>query len=250
MSEYPREPQVLDWDSRHFGVRMARFGPREPQDVPQALEWATTQGIGMVMARCGTTEVPVIHRLEASGFLLMDTFVRYAFDLTKKEIPEDTGKVPVRSFESEDIPAIGRVASRSFEGYRAHFHNDPRLPKDRCDALYKEWAVNSCRDERLADDVLVAVRDGDVVGFTTMKGLGEKAAEGVLFGVDPSAQGLGIGRSVVIHGMRWSKKRGFQRMEVDSLVNNYAVQRVWERLGFEVYDSGHTFHRWMDGRST
>jgi hypothetical protein len=33
-------------------------------------------------------------------------------------------------------------------------------------------------------------------------------------------------------------------------VNHYAVQRVWQRLGFEIYTSGHTFHRWFEQNKT
>ena len=245
MSQYEREPSLSEWDTKHFGVRIASFGPKDGNDLTQGLEWARDNSIEMLMARCDTSNVPILHRLESAGFLTMDTFVRYAFDLTKREIPEDTGSTPVRSFASADIPIIGRLARRAFKRYRGHFHNDPKLPRDRCDAVYSEWAMNSCREKRLADEVLVADPDGEILGFATLKGLGEGAAEGILFAVDPKAQGMGIYRTFMIQGMRWCAGHGFERMEVDSQVNNYPVQRVWERLGFEIYGSGHTLHLWL-----
>ncbi len=247
MSLYRREPSLLEWDTEHFGVRIASFSPKHDVDIPLALKWARDNRVEMLMARCDTSGALLIQDIESAGFLLMDTFVRYTFDLTKKEIPQDTGTTLVRSFLPEDIPAIGRVARRAFKGYIGHFHNDPRLPRDKCDSVYFEWAVNSCREKRLADEILVADRDGEILGFVTLKGLDERAVEGILFAVNPKAQGLGIGRSFMINGMQWCRDHGFQRMEVDSQVNNYAVQRVWERLRFEIYASGHTFHLWLEG---
>ncbi len=246
MSQYERKPSLSEWDSKHFGVRIASFRPKNENDLTQGLEWARGNGIEMLMARCDTSNVPTLHGLENAGFLTMDTFVRYAFDLTNREIPEDKGSTPVRSFASADIPIIGRLARRAFRGYIGHFHNDPKLPRDRCDAVYSEWAMNSCREKRLADEVLVADYGSEVLGFLTLKALGEDTAEATLSAVDLKAQGMGIYRTFLIHGMRWSADHGFERIEVDSQVNNYPVQRVWERLGFEIYGSGHTLHLWLE----
>lgn len=245
MTSYAPQPGILEWDTRHFGITIASFGPEGPSEVEPAVRWAEAQPVALMMARCDTSSFEVIHALEAAGFRLMDTYVRYDFDFGKKEIQEDKSKIPVRSFVPDDIPQIERVAGESFGGYAGHFHADPRLPRERCDTVYSEWAANSCRDKKLADDVLVAVRDGEILGFATMKGISPTASEGIIFGVAPKAQGLGIYRSFMVNGMRWSKERGFVKMEVGTQVNNYAVQRVWQRLGFEIHGSGYTFHRWF-----
>lgn len=245
MTSYARTPTILEWDAKHFGLPIASFGPEGPTDVAPALMWAQDQRIAMMMARCDTASSETVHALESSGFQLMDTYVRYAFDFAKKDIQADKGSIPVRSFLPGDISQIEQVAIQSFGGYMGHFHADARLSRDRCDTVYSEWAANSCRDKKLADDVLVAVREGEILGFATMKGIGPTASEGILFGVAPKAQGLGIYRSFMVHGMRWSKERGYAMMEVGTQVNNYAVQKVWQRLGFEIHGSGHTFHRWF-----
>lgn len=245
MSSYEREARLQEWDTKHFGVRIASFGPQRQSDVPPALESARRERIDLMMARCDTANSGCIHDLERAGFLLMDTFVRYAFPVEKRKIPDGGGKAPIRPFNPHDEPAIEAVARRSFQGYAGHFHNDPRLPREKCDALYSEWAANSCRDRNLADDILVADEGGKILGFTTLKKIAQGTAEAILFGIDPEAQRMGVGRSLMIHGLRWCEKQGFWRMEVGSQVKNYAVQRVWQRLGFEIHASGHTFHRWF-----
>lgn len=245
MTSYGRTPSMLDWDTKHFAIPIASFGPESPADVPPAVAWGRDKGIVLMMARCDTARSDVVHALETLGFQLMDTYVRYEFDFSKKEIQEDRSAIPVRSFGPDDVPQIERVAAESFGGYVGHFHADPRLPRDRSDAVYSEWAANSCRDKQLADDVLIAVRDGEILGFATMKGISQTESEGIIFGVAPKAQGLGIYRSFMVNGMRWSKDRGYAKMEVGTQVNNYAVQKVWQRLGFEIHGSGYTFHRWF-----
>lgn len=200
----------------------------------------------LLFARCPTAEMPVVHALAAAGFELMDTFVRYSFDLKQKDIPADRGDFTIRPSEPEDIEQIGRVAAESFVGYPSHFQNDLRLVKKRIDDLYVNWAQNSCREPRLADRVLVAEVEKRLAGFATIKGIGEDVAEGILFGVARWAQGRGLYRSLMIQAMQYLKRRDYARMEVDSQVDNFAVQRVWQRLGFEIAGSGHTFHLWLD----
>ncbi len=246
MSETARQAQLLSWDTNHFGLRMARFAPENVSDIQTAVDWSRDQGVKFLMARCDTSNVAVVHELQHHMFLLMDTFVHYTFSFAKKTIPVDSGVIPIRPFQPDDIPKIHDVARDSFKGYVGHFHSDPRLDRETCDSVYSEWAVNSCRDRNLADEVLVADRDGDLQGFATLKVLNAVSVEGALFGVAPKAQGLGIYRSFMVRGMQWCLERGFGEMEVGTQVNNYAVQRVWQRLGFEIQTSGHTFHLWLN----
>ena len=234
-----------EWDSVFFGLSVAKCSPAEIHDVDKSIKWAMQNKANLLIARCETTNFPVIHRLEKKSFLLMDTFVRYRYVFAEKTIENDDGVCDIRPFKSSDIDAIRLVAKRSFKDYFSHFNNDPGLDEDKCDQLYEIWAQNSCLDKILADDVLVACLDNYIVGFATLKGINKNSIEGVLFGVDPSAQGKGVYRSLMLQAMKWSQRNRYLQMEVDSQIFHYAVQRVWQRLGFEIYTSGHTFHKWL-----
>jgi GNAT superfamily N-acetyltransferase len=140
---------------------------------------------------------------------------------------------------------VERVAAGAFQGYYGHYHADPKLDRNKCDEGYVSWAVRSCTLKQVATEVLVAERDNQIVGFATLRLNSPEEGEGVLFGVAPEAQGIGIYRSFMVSGMQWCKEQQVKRMIVSTQVTNVAVQKVWCRVGFEPAYSYYTFHKWF-----
>jgi GNAT superfamily N-acetyltransferase len=231
-------------DSDRFGVRIAR-AHLGSGSLPPVLQFCISQQIDLLIARCLTTEFGTVHQMSEAGFLLMDALVYYAFDLSRRPIPDESPKVQIRTFRPEDKAQVQEVAAASFQGYFGHYHADPRLDRKKSDEGYTSWAVRSCVSKEVADEVLIAEREGRVVGFATLRINSPQEGEGVLFGVAPEAQGLGIYRSFMLSGMQWCKKQGVQRMVVSTQITNIAVQKVWCRVGFEPSHSYYTFHKWF-----
>lgn len=250
MTFYEAKPRILEWDTRHFGVSIARYGPRRPEDVHQGLVWARTHGVQMLMARCHTTESAVLHALESAGFLLMDTFLRFSLDVGEADEGGDAAEARVRPVRPSEAMEVGRLALRAFRGFGGHFHRDPRLSRPACDSLYQEWAANSCRERRLADAVLVSEDGGRLQGFISLQRLRGGVAEGLLFAVDPPARGRGIGRSLMRHAIAWCREAKVQSLQMETHVDNFAAQAVWRRLRFDAYAAGHTLHLWLSAYNT
>jgi GNAT superfamily N-acetyltransferase len=238
--------RLLAWDSEHFGIAVARLEPADPAHVAAAVPWAREQRIDLLIARCDADAVDTIHALERTGFLLMASSAHYRFLLEKRPLPADPGGAAVRPFEPGDLPAIRDVAASAFRGFLGHFHNDPLLHRGKCDDLYLRWSTNSCSDPDLADAVLVAEVDGRVRGFITLKRHGEDRAEAVLVAVEAGAQRRGLSRSMLVASLRWCEVRGLRQHEIASQLGNFAAQRAWERVGFEIDAAWHTFHLWLD----
>jgi len=236
-------------DSEQFGVRVARAHV-EGKNLPQALEFCAAERINLLIARCTTKELRVAQEMEGLGFLLMDTLVYYSFDLTKHAIPDDSSAAHVRKFTLDDKAQVESVAAAAFKGYLGHYHADSRLDPRKCDEGYVSWAVRSCTSKQVATEVLVAEREKKIVGFLTLrlnrpKLNGPKEVEGVLFGVTPEAQGAGVGRSLMVEGLKWCKGQEAKRMIISTQTTNVAVQKVWCRVGFEPVRSLYTFHKWF-----
>ncbi|MBL4653820.1 MAG: GNAT family N-acetyltransferase [Flavobacteriales bacterium] len=187
-----------------------------------------------------------VQAMEKNGFFLMDTLVNYARDLHKTPLPEDSGQIPIRPVQSRDSEQVQQVACEAFKGYSGHYHADERLDSLECNSVYTSWAYNSCSSKELADEVLVADLEGKIVGFATLKFNSTEELAGVLFGVSPEAQGRGLYRSFMIHGMQWAVANNAQQMTVSTQIDNISVQKVWSRLGFEPHNSFYTFHKWFD----
>ncbi len=233
-------------DTERWGVQTARAPLVTSDSLPSVIRFCRANDVVLLIARCATSDLRAAQGMEREGFELMDTLVYYVRSLVKSPIPEDIGKVPVRPIRPGEEEGVKSVAAESFAAYYGHYHADERLDRDQCDDTYRSWAYRSCISRDVADEVLVAHLEGSIVGFATLRVNNPQECEGVLFGVAPSAQGRGIYRSFMIHGMHWSLSKKATRMVVSTQVTNIAVQKVWTRLGFELKDSYYTFHKWFD----
>jgi len=232
-------------DSDRFGIRVAR-AHIVPKSLTRVLDFCTAEKVDLLIARCDTHELGLAQTMETAGFLLMDTLVYYSFDLMKRPISEDSPRASVRHLRSGDEAQVESVAAGAFQGYYGHYHADPRLDPRKCDEGYVSWAVRSCTVRQLATEVLVAELGDKIVGFATLRVNSPEEGEGVLFGVAPEAQGMGIYRSFMVAGMQWCKSQRAKRMVVSTQVTNVAVQKVWCRVGFEPAHSYYTFHKWFN----
>jgi GNAT superfamily N-acetyltransferase len=231
-------------DSARFGIRVAR-AHIAPDNFSQVMDFCSAEHIDLLIARCATSDLATAQKMEALGSVLTDTLVYYSFDLVKRAIPDDSPRALVRKIAPADHAQVERVAAAAFQGYYGHYHADPRLDPRKCDEGYVSWALRSCASRQVATDVLVAEYNGKVVGFATLRLNSLEEGEGVLFGVAPEAQGMGIYRSFMVDGMQWCKQQQVKRMVVSTQVTNVAVQKVWCRVGFEPAHSYYTFHRWF-----
>lgn len=252
----------LDWDAKHFGVEMAKIGYLISEggfskafDVKSSLlsyllKICSERQISHLTARVHTEDISSVHALENKSFRVMDTTVTYSFDLRKNQIPELEDQCYVREFRQDDLAKLANIALESFQRGRVatdRFHADPSLPSEKSDELYAKWIVNSCKG--LADTVLVAEIDGIPVGYITCKvyrSLSEKLSERfgtmVISAVSSSARRKGIYTSLFNAGLRWLADR-VNIVEVGTQVSNYIVQKVWNRVGFEIKGSHHNLVR-------
>lgn len=92
--------------------------------------------------------------------------------------------------------------------------------------------------ERMAEDwfdpagLLVAVRDGAVVGFHWTKHHTPETGEVYVVGVDPGAQGGGLGRLLTLAGLHHLAATGHREVLLYVESDNAAAVRVYSRLGF------------------
>lgn len=234
-------------DEHRFGIRTARASQVSSEILPAIFDFCRKDDVTLLIARCPTTDIKAAQTMEQNGFLLMDTLVYYARDLINIPIPADQEKIPVRPVRPSEVENVGQVAVKAFSGYFGHYHADERLDRKQCDETYADWAVRSCVSKEVADKVLVAVQNGTLYGFLTLRLKGSKQGEGILFGVAPESQGQGIGRSLMIHGMQWCLSKGANRMLISTQITNFVSQKLWARLHFEISHAYYTFHKWFDG---
>jgi GNAT superfamily N-acetyltransferase len=234
-------------DEMRFGVRTAKMNPERIENVRDLEVFCEQQSVDLAITRVPADHLDVVQEMERQGYRLMDTLLYYAFKLDRTPIPDDSSPYLVRPVQrASEAQAVRTIASASFKGYFGHYHADVRLDREACDEVYRSWAENSVLSADVAHEVLVVEDQGELLGFATLRLNSAQVGEGVLFGVAPQAQGKGIYRTMMVHGMRWCQQQGAERMIVSTQITNVAVQKVWARLGFEFDHAYYTLHKWFD----
>ena len=234
-------------DTERFGITIARTQVSSSDNLHDAIRFCEENDVSMLIARCPVDETQIAQDMEAEGFRIMDTLVYYSRDLEGMFPTEVTGDIAIRTMRDGEEKQLQDVAARAFRGYYGHYHADRKLQKERCDEGYVSWVKRSSCDRDDNHDILVAVSEGRVVGFATVRLNSRVEGEGVIFGVDLGYQGKGIYRSFIIKAMQWCRESGAKRMIVSTQINNIAVQKVWSRVGFEPVRAYYTFHKWFEG---
>lgn len=107
------------------------------------------------------------------------------------------------------------------------------------------WLTRSDLDERMRgpwfdpDGFFLAERAGRLVGFHWTKAHGpdetgepDRVGEIYVLGVDPSAQRLGLGKALALHGIRYLLDRGLPAVMLYVEASNPTAVGLYDRLGF------------------
>ena len=96
---------------------------------------------------------------------------------------------------------------------------------------------------------LLAERDGDLLGFHWTKVHGnashdhEPIGEVYVLGVDPAAQGLGLGRALTLAGLRYLRGRGLDQAMLYVDEENSPAVALYQKLGFARWSTDVSFQR-------
>lgn len=237
--------EINNLETTRFGVVAARIvdAAASPAVIDKA---ARARGVQMLTGRVEVSDLPRVHAFERAGYQLMDTLVYY--DRHLEYLPPRValpGGLTCRLAVSEDAPAVAAVARAGFHGYMGHYHADPRLDDAAADAAYVEWAETSTAGVSPDAPVLIIENGDRVVAFLTLHRESPNDMELVLSAVAPECHGQGLYAMLIAEAFPLSRTAGAKRVVTSTQINNYAVQRVWSRLGFVHCRSLYTFHKWF-----
>jgi mycothiol synthase len=131
--------------------------------------------------------------------------------------------IRVRTFvKGQDEAAMVAVNKRAFDWH----------PEQ---GLLTEADVQAAENESWfdADGFFLAVdNDDEVVGFHWTKIHGDKTGEVYVVGVDPAAQGGGLGKALTLAGLHYLRERGVREIILYVESENSPAVAVYTRLGF------------------
>jgi ribosomal protein S18 acetylase RimI-like enzyme len=151
--------------------------------------------------------------------------------------PSETPAVTVRPAAPADLPTVGRLGALLV---RLHHDFDPErfLPATaRTERAYASFLGTQLEEPTVV--VLVAERDGEVLGYTYAGVEGHdymslRGPAGVLYDivVDPRHRGHGIGRMLLDATLAALTARGAPRAVLSTAERNEPAQRLFARAGF------------------
>ncbi|MBD8606760.1 mycothiol synthase [Aeromicrobium sp. CFBP 8757] len=167
-------------------------------------------------------DLPAARALASSAGLVAGRTLlalRLTFDgaPTPERVPDG---VTLRTFEADDVDAIVAVNARAFA------HHPEQGAMDRADMerrMASDWFD--------AEGFFVAERDGRVVGFHWTK-VEDSIGEVYVVGIDPDAQGGGLGTALTARGLRHLHERGLEVVDLYVEGDNAAALTVYRNLGF------------------
>lgn len=218
-------PEFLQWDSDHFGVRIARVdAPRSRDEWLTLDDWAYANQIDcMYVAASGKDPIAIRLAEERAARCLGERTILEA-------IVTDSPAVDGLRFATEsDLPWLEDIAAKAF--VESRFFRDPHFSPALCEALYRVWIRKSLQGWARA--VLVA----DERGFVTCRD--EKID---LLAVADSARGQGVGTTLTNGAKHWFATHGVRRVSV--LTRNEVAVKLYQRCGFVPARTEIVFHKW------
>lgn len=239
----------LAWDSRLLAMPAARLelfvegAYDESRSAAAALLEASLRdrrqpGLQHVSVRVDASDDPVIHALEAQGFLNVDALMTFAASVEAMPTDAPGHGISIRMATPADANGVGALAAHSFRDGR--FHADPSVPPERARDIYRTWAA-SCCDGSAADAAIVATDETGLVGFVACRMLPDTAvhlerATGTipLIASSESVRGRGVGMALIAAAGKWFRDEQAAAVEVGTQLRNVAAARLYERCGFRL----------------
>lgn len=172
-------------------------------------------------------DLPAAQALAASAGLVVVRellVLRLTFD--GPPAPErDVDGVTLRTYQTDDADAIVAVNARAFA------HHPEQGAMDRADLEHRmslDWFDPA--------GLFVAERDGRVIGFHWTKiehsPDGQRIGEVYVVGIDPDAQGGGLGTALTARGLRHLHDQGLEVVDLYVEGDNAPALKVYRNLGF------------------
>jgi ribosomal protein S18 acetylase RimI-like enzyme len=151
--------------------------------------------------------------------------------------PSETPIAAIRPATPADLPAIGRLGALLV---RIHHDFDPQrfiAATPQTEHSYASFLGSQLEEPHVV--VLVAERDGEVLGYTYAGVEGRdymslRGPAGVLYDivVDPARRGYGVGWMLLAATLAALKSRGAPRVVLSTAERNEPAQRLFARAGF------------------
>jgi acyl dehydratase len=232
-------------DSNRFGLNIHRETTSEI-DVKSIRKYIYQNLVDILILRVESLKKEKQSSIASLGFNFIhcDNLVYYKVDLLKETPKQLKNDLIFTEVNHTNVFELENMIPLIFRNYQNHYMSNPFLDKSGIIDGYVEWARAYISGENEGKiSWLVSNSDNELVGFATCSyDIESKICEGILYGVLPNMSGGGIYGDLIRYTQNYFKEKEFKEMLVSTQIQNYAVQKVWTREGFYLYNSYDTYH--------
>ncbi len=144
---------------------------------------------------------------------------------------------------SEDVSLV-ELRRLSIEcSLHSRFRNDPRIPDEHVDELYRIWMDNSVKGI-VADKVLVAYSHNKIAGFITYSYKARIGKIG-LIAVESDLRRNKFGTALICEAQSQLSIKGCEYLSVITQSTNTPARRLYEECGFNCTATHNMYHFWL-----
>jgi len=228
-------------ESRRFGKEIFR-GNMDVLEIATLEKFYEHNDPDVLIVRIPVAEQHKMHQLNSLNkeIINADTLVYYhvGLDTTVHNPIRNEGLVFV-SASSEHKSVFEQLVPKIFNNYTNHYFSNPVLDKQKITEGYTEWAINAI-DAPGSFPVLAYV-DNVPVAFITCS-YNDNSAEIILNGVLPGYEGRGIYTDLIRYVKKHFSGMNIPLLKVSTQIQNFAVQKVWNKEGFILNEAFVTIH--------
>jgi GNAT superfamily N-acetyltransferase len=229
--------ETLEWDTKHFGIKVGRLTVEEDDTLSEVLSSIAQSDLECLIARTPVDDVGRIKILEDCGFRLKDIRVHLDLELANFHPARLSSGVEIQKYRRQDLEKLRQISGESF--WSTHFHLDKKFIQEKVNKMYELWIDKAVKEKY---SIFVARKEGVPVGFLASNvELGDYYIE--LVAVAKKFRGKGIGKDLLNYSLR-KAKLGFKKASIAVQLGNITAIRLYEKLGFKINSSEATFHWW------
>lgn len=229
------EPYIerLEWDSVFFGYEVGKIQINDQDIINFDVFFEQAKKYKLIYVYSDIT-------LTDSRFKLVDRKVIFHQQI-KKEKPERNLIMETFNKEVHDYNQIKQLALES--GVYSRFFLDQNFNSNEYVRLYSRWIENAV-NKVTAFDVLVAIKNNDIIGFTTLNKKSDVLSDIGLVAVSKEFRGLGVGKKIINESIWRAKQSGFNEIQVVTQLENIAAMRLYTSTNFKIEKKTNIYHFW------
>ena len=233
--------ELLKWDSRFFGYRVAKISAKEIHidKLKLILNECKNNNIKLIYLFSEFEDVVTNNAAKSIGSLLVDNKITYSKRIIDEFYEFDNCIKPFEILNPNE--KLIRLALQS--GLYSRFKLDTNFKNNEFEKLYTEWIINSV-NHKIADLVLVYYENNVELGVITFKKKNNYIEIGLL-GVDEVARGRSLGTKLLNATFAHMKNHGITNVKVSTQKANINACSFYKRLSFIQEKSENIYHIWF-----